>query len=31
MTHLARAVAAFAEVGGDPADPDPGIWMLSAS
>ncbi len=29
MTHLARAVAAFAEVGGDPADPDPGIWMLS--
>ena len=31
MRHLARAVTAFAEVGGDPADPDPGIWMLSAS
>lgn len=31
MEHLRRAVAAFAEVGGDPADPDPGIWMLSAS
>jgi len=31
MTHLRRAVEAFAEVGGDPADPDPGIWMLSAS
>ncbi len=31
MQHLQRAVAAFAEVGGDPADPDPGIWMLSAS
>lgn len=31
MDHLRRAVAAFAEVGGDPADPDPGIWMLSAS
>lgn len=31
MAHLRRAVAAFAEVGGDPADPDPGIWMLSAS
>jgi len=31
MPHLHRAVAAFAEVGGDPADPDPGIWMLSAS
>ena len=29
--HLLRAVEAFAEVGGDPADPDPGIWMLSAS
>ncbi len=29
--HLRRAVAAFAEVGGDPADPDPGIWMLAAS
>jgi hypothetical protein len=31
MVHLRRAVEAFAEVGGDPADPDPGIWMLSAS
>jgi hypothetical protein len=31
MPHQRRAVAAFAEVGGDPADPDPGIWMLSAS
>lgn len=31
MDHLHRAVAAFAEVGGDPADPDPGIWMLSAT
>lgn len=31
LDHLRRAVAAFAEVGGDPADPDPGIWMLSAS
>ena len=31
MPHLLRAVEAFAEVGGDPADPDPGIWMLSAS
>lgn len=31
MTHLRRSVAAFAEVGGVPADPDPGIWMLSAS
>ena len=31
MEHLRRAVEAFAEVGGDPADPDPGIWMLSAS
>ena len=29
--HQRLAVAAFAEVGGDPADPDPGIWMLSAS
>jgi DNA-binding SARP family transcriptional activator/tetratricopeptide (TPR) repeat protein len=29
--HQLRAMAAFAEVGGDPADPDPGIWMLSAS
>jgi len=31
MIHLRRAVEAFAEVGGDTADPDPGIWMLSAS
>jgi DNA-binding SARP family transcriptional activator len=31
MTHLRRAVEAFAEVGGDAADLDPGIWMLSAS
>jgi hypothetical protein len=31
MPHLACAVAAFAEVGGDPADPDPGIWMLAVS
>ena len=28
--HNRRAVEAFAEVGGDPADPDPGIWMLAA-
>jgi tetratricopeptide (TPR) repeat protein len=28
--HQRRAVEAFAEVGGDPADPDPGIWMLAA-
>lgn len=31
LVHLRRAVAAFAEVGGDPADPDPGIWMLAAT
>jgi DNA-binding SARP family transcriptional activator/tetratricopeptide (TPR) repeat protein len=31
MVHLRRAVEAFADVGGGPADPDPGIWMLSAS
>jgi DNA-binding SARP family transcriptional activator len=31
MDHLRRAVEAFAEVGGDPAESDPGIWMLSAS
>ena len=31
MVHLRRAVEAFAEVGGVPTDPDPGIWMLSAS
>ena len=31
MTHLRRAVEAFSEVGGDPADLTPGIWMLSAS
>lgn len=29
--HQLRAAEAFAEVGGSPADPDPGIWMLSAS
>lgn len=29
--HQLRAMEAFAEVGGDPADPDPGIWMLSVS
>jgi hypothetical protein len=29
--HQLRAIEAFAEVGGDPADPDPGIWMLSVS
>jgi DNA-binding SARP family transcriptional activator/tetratricopeptide (TPR) repeat protein len=28
--HQRRAVEAFAEVGGTPADPDPGIWMLAA-
>jgi len=28
--HQRRAVEAFAEVGGIPADPDPGIWMLAA-
>ncbi len=31
LEHLRHAVAAFAEVDGDPTDPDPGIWMLSAS
>jgi DNA-binding SARP family transcriptional activator len=31
MAHLRIAIEAFAEIGGDPADPDPGIWMLSAS
>ncbi len=31
MVHLRRAVEAFAEVGGSPAESDPGIWMLSAS
>ena len=31
MTHLRRAVEAFAEVGGAAAESDPGIWMLSAS
>ena len=30
LLHLRRAVEAFAEVGGYPADPDPGIWMLAA-
>lgn len=28
--HQRLAVEAFAEVGGTPADPDPGIWMLAA-
>jgi DNA-binding SARP family transcriptional activator len=28
--HQRRAAAAFAELGGGPADPDPGIWMLAA-
>jgi DNA-binding SARP family transcriptional activator/tetratricopeptide (TPR) repeat protein len=28
--HQRRAVEAFAEVGGIPVDPDPGIWMLAA-
>ena len=31
LVHLRRAVEAFAEVERDPAEPDPGIWMLSAS
>jgi DNA-binding SARP family transcriptional activator/tetratricopeptide (TPR) repeat protein len=31
LDHLRRAVEAFTEVGGDPTDPDPGIWMLAAS
>lgn len=31
LVHLRRAVEAFAEVDGDPADPDPGIWMLAAT
>lgn len=31
LDHLRRAVGAFTEVGGDPADPDPGIWMLAAT
>lgn len=31
LVRLRRAVEAFAEVGGDPADPDPGIWMLAAT
>ena len=31
MVHLRRAVEAFAEVERGPAEPDPGIWMLSAS
>jgi len=30
MLHQRRAVAAFAELAGDPTDPDPGIWMLAA-
>ena len=31
LEHLRRSVEAFSEFDGDPADPDPGIWMLSAS
>ena len=31
LEHLARAAAAFAEVGGDAATAVPGIWMLAAS
>jgi DNA-binding SARP family transcriptional activator/tetratricopeptide (TPR) repeat protein len=31
MEHLRRSVEAFAEFDGDPADPDPGVWMLWAS
>jgi predicted ATPase/DNA-binding SARP family transcriptional activator len=30
LDHLRRAVEAFAEVGGNRPDPDPGIWMLAA-
>ncbi|MBA2381440.1 MAG: AAA family ATPase [Chloroflexi bacterium] len=30
MEHQRRAVVLFAELAGDPTDPDPGIWMLSA-
>ena len=29
--HLRRSVEAFSEFDGDPADPDPGVWMLWAS
>ena len=29
--HLRRSVQAFSEFDGDPADPDPGVWMLWAS
>ena len=31
LEHLRRSVAAFSEFDGDPADPDPGVWMLWAS
>ena len=31
LEHLRRSVEAFSEFDGGPADPDPGIWMLSAS
>ena len=31
MEHLRRSVEAFSEFDGDPADPDPGVWMLWAS
>ena len=31
LEHLRRSVEAFSEFDGDPADPDPGVWMLWAS
>jgi len=31
MVHLRSAVEAFTDVDRDPTEPDPGIWMLSAS
>jgi tetratricopeptide (TPR) repeat protein len=31
LEHLHRSVEAFSEFDGDPADPDPGVWMLWAS
>jgi DNA-binding SARP family transcriptional activator len=31
LAHLRRSVEAFSEFDGDPADPDPGVWMLWAS
>ena len=30
MDHLKRAVALFAEIGEDAAEPDPGVWSLAA-